>query len=497
MKARIRKSSVSSERAAERPLAIILSSVVICIAHFSSGRLSAADEPATAPSVKKWPPIALHPYNPHYLFFRGKPTVLITSTEHYGAVLNLDFDYIKYLDELKSSGLNLTRTFSGTYHEVPSSFGIIDNTLAPAAERFIGPWPRSDTPGAGDGLAKFDLSKWNNAYFARLKDFVAEAGKRGIVVELVIYCTIYDDKLWSIHPFNPANNVQNIGPAGRLDVYTLKDKALTAIQEKFIQKVVSELRDADNLYFEICNEPYFGGITPEWNARMADVIAAAEPDATHRHLVAQNIANGSAVVKDPHKNVSILNFHYAVPPDAVAANVKLGRAIADDETGFKGKDDLAYRTEAWNFMLAGGAIYDNLDYSFSAKHPDGSFVVTTSPGGGGASLRKQLSILKQFVEGLDFTHMSPDSRSVAGGVPEKGSARVLAKPGEGYAVYIQGGKRTDLVLDLPAARYTVDWINTKTGKTDKSAQLDHPGGKAIFTSPEYSEDIALRILARK
>src|SRR5207253_2868269 len=36
--------------------------------------------------------ISLHPDNGHYLLFRGKPTVLITSGEHYGAVLNGDFD---------------------------------------------------------------------------------------------------------------------------------------------------------------------------------------------------------------------------------------------------------------------------------------------------------------------------------------------------------------------------------------------------------------------
>jgi len=36
--------------------------------------------------------------------------VLVTSGEHYGSVLNLDFDYIRYLDELQSNGLNLTRT---------------------------------------------------------------------------------------------------------------------------------------------------------------------------------------------------------------------------------------------------------------------------------------------------------------------------------------------------------------------------------------------------
>ena len=42
-------------------------------------------------------PIALHPQNPHYFLWRGKPTVLVTSGEHYGTVLNPDFDYVKYL----------------------------------------------------------------------------------------------------------------------------------------------------------------------------------------------------------------------------------------------------------------------------------------------------------------------------------------------------------------------------------------------------------------
>ena len=85
-------------------------------------------------------PLALHPDNSHYFLFRGKPTVLITSGEHYGAVLNRDFDYVPYLDELHARKFNLTRTFTGVYREVPGSFGIIDNTLAPAPDRFLCPW---------------------------------------------------------------------------------------------------------------------------------------------------------------------------------------------------------------------------------------------------------------------------------------------------------------------------------------------------------------------
>src|SRR5436190_19947935 len=105
-------------------------------------------------------PLALHPENPHYFLFHGKPTVLITSGEHYGAVLNLDFNYVTYLDTLKKDGLNLTRTFTGSYVEPVGTFHIARNTLAPAAARFISPWARSTTPGYPNGGNKFDLSKW-------------------------------------------------------------------------------------------------------------------------------------------------------------------------------------------------------------------------------------------------------------------------------------------------------------------------------------------------
>ena len=94
-------------------------------------------------SVGSRKPISLHPENPHYFLFRGKPTVLVTSAEHYGAVLNLDFDYKKYLATLARDGMNNTRTFSGAYVEPQGAFNIARNTLAPDRDKFIAPWARS------------------------------------------------------------------------------------------------------------------------------------------------------------------------------------------------------------------------------------------------------------------------------------------------------------------------------------------------------------------
>src|SRR5438876_1512124 len=110
-------------------------------------------------------PLALHPDNPHYFLFRGKATVLITSGEHYGAVLNLDFDYQKYLATLAADGLNLTRTFPGAYVEPVGAFKIKGNTLAPAKGRLICPWARSAMPGYANGGNRFDLNRWDEAFF--------------------------------------------------------------------------------------------------------------------------------------------------------------------------------------------------------------------------------------------------------------------------------------------------------------------------------------------
>ncbi len=448
-------------------------------------------------------PLALHPDNPHYFLFRGKPAVLIASGEHYGAVLNRDFDYLPYLDELKKRGLNLTRTFTGTYFEVPGAFGIVDNTLAPARGRYLGPWARSDRPGAADGGNKFDLTKWDDAYFRRLKDFVAQAGKRGVVVEVVLFCTFYDDKPWNVCPMRAGNNVNGVGKVGHKEVLALKEKGLTDVQMAVTRKIVMELKDFDNVYFEICNEPYFAGVTMAWQERVLDAIVSAEKGLRHKHLIAQNVANGSAKVSKPSPHVSIFNFHYATPPTTVGVNYHLNRPIGDDETGFRGTGDLAYRTEGWDFLLAGGAAYSNLDYSFSCKHPDGTGKVKTSPGGGGPELRNQLAILKRFMDGLDFVKMRPHNELIrkqriapapkgakAGPAP---TARLLAEPGRQYAAYVRGGVGAELTLEMPAGAYRAEWVCTRTGKVDKGEDFRHAGGERTLTAPAYVEDVALRV----
>ncbi|MEW6235265.1 MAG: putative collagen-binding domain-containing protein [Candidatus Omnitrophota bacterium] len=442
-------------------------------------------------------PIQLHPENPHYFLFRGEPTILITSGEHYGAVLNLDFDAIPYLDELKANGLNLTRTFSGAYCERFGEFNIEKNTLGPAPLRFVCPWARSAEPGYKNGGNKFNLTKWDEAYFQRLKRFVAEAGKRGIVVELVLFCPFYNPELWTFSPMNAINNINGFSKVSSMEPYAMKDADLLAVQDAMVRKIVEELKIFENLYYEICNEPYFGGVTKEFQRHIAATIVEVESAFPGKHLIAQNIANGSGVIDDPDPNVSLFNYHYAYPPDAVGQNYRLNKAIGYDETGFSGDSDVKYRGDAWAFLLAGGGLFDNLDYSFTTEYENG-IASQNAPGGGSPALRLQLKILKDFMYSFDFIRMKPDSSIIAGLEPSKPiRAWALAEEGEACAVYLRGGQQADIRLKMAPGAYKAEWVNTVTGKVDKAETIKHAEGEMKLSSPEYSSDIALRVLRTK
>ena len=448
----------------------------------------------TVPAQKK--PISLHPENPHYFSYKGKPTILITSGEHYGAVINPDFDYKTYLKALQKDGLNLTRTMTGAYFEPVGAFNIAQNTLAPNPQNFLCPWSRAGKEeNAVKGL-RFDLNQWDTAYFTRLKDFVSKAKKRGIIVELALFCPFYEDAQWDLSPFNSLNNINGLGTIPRTVVYTLdKNKGLLAVQEKMVRKIVAELKSFPNVIYEICNEPYFGGITVEWQNYIAQVISDAEKSFSNKHLISQNIANGAQKIQSPNPLVSVFNFHYAAPPKAVTINYGLNKVIGDNETGFNGQKDSTYRKEAWEFILAGGGLFNNLDYSFTTYNEDGTFKYPSAqPGGGNPVYRKQLSYLKKFIESFNFVAMKPDTTVYSEGLPGNSTATVLAEFGKQYAIYMMGGKQVNLEVILPKGCYTIEWISPLTGRTEKKSSLNHQGGKVSLESPVISEDIALRIL---
>ena len=126
---------------------------------------------------------------------------------------------------------------------------------------------------------------------------------------------------------NAANNVQGIGNVKSDEVLTLKEPKLVEVERRFVRKLVSTLRDFDNVYYEVCNEPYLHGATEAWQRRIAQTIKETDGPPPTNHLISLNIANGASKVEDPDPAVSLFNFHYARPPSAVAMNYGLNKPI--------------------------------------------------------------------------------------------------------------------------------------------------------------------------
>jgi len=228
-----------------------------------------------------------------------------------------------------------------------------------------------------------------------------------------------------------------------------------------------------------------------------------------QHLISQNIQNGKLKIENPNPAVSVFNFHYAKPPVTVEMNYSFNKPIGDNETGFNGIEDVKYRTEGWDFLTAGGSLYNNLDYSFTAENEDGSFVVAPGqPGGGGVNLRHQLKFLKDVFGELDFLNMRPSNHLLKKSPDGNSTMRILAEEGEQYLLYLNNsipgkdidsesemdnGTSFEISVELPAGDYAGEWIDPLTGKRTKFLITKHGGGEYHFTTPPVGEDLALKI----
>src|SRR5512143_1461974 len=124
--------------------------IIVCLALIALAGCQGPESAADAWKSESGP-IRKHPDNPHYFSYRGKPLVLITTDQHYGAVINLDFDYLPFLDRLHEYGMNLTRIYPGAYVEMKDQYAK-GNPLGPAPGRYILPWKKSTVPGANTKL---------------------------------------------------------------------------------------------------------------------------------------------------------------------------------------------------------------------------------------------------------------------------------------------------------------------------------------------------------
>jgi hypothetical protein len=479
-------------------------------------------------------PIKVCPANSHYFSYKNKPLVLITSDHHYGAVIDMDFDFTRYLGYLASNGMNLTRIYPGGMFEPPDKY-LHGNPLGPCQGRQLLPWAKSNQTGANPLLAasgqpsyKFDLDRWNPDYFVRLKAFVELARQKDIIVEIPFFNGMYAD-CWPLMPEYHNNNIQNAGQyeatdCGLFTTIDNRNRGVIKYQKAYIKKIAAELNEYDNIIFDICDEPSLQGlpdgkinILPDsivvpWINTMKEAFLQAEDSLPKKHLLGQTVQNLSPDFSN-ESWCDWLAAEYVKPAEkALNLNYLNNKPIINVESNYFGfnlsKNAYgvdAIRIEGWWFMLGGGAGCINLNGELYRGQETGSVKTQTQ-------IIPQKKVLKDFMNSLDFVGMLPFTSYT--GIPSDAFSKALAEKGKQYAFYFfhgtyegewgahfmlkPGNYRDTLILNtIPAGTYLAEWIDPTSGVVKSSESLHCEEGNVRLISPPYSIDITLRIRRQK
>lgn len=439
-------------------------------------------------------PLYVHPRNPRY-FADGSGRAIVLVGSHTWDNLQetgrtdppRSFDWGAYLDFLTERGHNFFRLWCWETGWWP---------MKTLGTLYFDPMPFARTgPGVAlDGKPRFDLEKFDEGYFKRMRQRVIEAGERGFYVSIMLFDgwsvdeknAVYGNP-WPGHYLNRENNAngvdgdpENVGD-GRA-THQLLVPAVTRVQERYVGKVIDTVGDLPNVLYEISNES--GGYSYEWQYHMIRYIHQVEARRPMRHPV------GMTIPFPGGDNEKILNSEAEwVSPklgsDPNCPDVADGRKVILDDTdhlwGIGGD-----RTWAWKSFLRGRNPLFMDPYTSreiwwdELKNWDGSDPKWES-------LRRNLGYIRRLSLKVDLAELTPrgdlcsTGYCLATGPGAVKPALIAYQPQEGQ-----------FTLDLSAvkARLTLEWLNPADGKTVAGGKI-RGGGRVTLKPPFAGDAVAL------
>lgn len=215
---------------------------------------------------------AIRPYdaNPMYWQYRGQPILLFggSNRDNIFQWANNGTKLTDHLDLLKDCGGNYIRCTMSSREYTPAGY-----------RWDLLPYPFAKVNG------RYDLDQWDERYWRKLRTFLAETQKRGIIVQLELWDrwneSGHSDRRgsgWYDSPWNPNNNVNYdwadspLLKQGNTGFYNaiyrapmVEDPVLLPHQRRYVEKVIDEVLGAghDHVLFQIDNESGIGDASLE------------------------------------------------------------------------------------------------------------------------------------------------------------------------------------------------------------------------------------------
>lgn len=453
-------------------------------------------------------PLRPHPDNGRYFTDNSGRAILLTGSHTWENFQDIGlqgeepFDWHGYLNMLTENNHNFIRLW--VWEQAARASWTED-------EIFFDPLPflRIGPSVANDGKPKFDLDKWNQAYFDRLRQRVQDAGKRGIYVSVMLFQGWSLNKAgskkgdpWPYHPFNKANNLQGVHVGFEADqdfddkptLHNLGNPEILVYQEAYVKKVIDTVNDLDNVLYEILNE----GGAKEWTYHMIDFIHDYEKHRGKQHPVGMTHpitpkTFNIELLKSPAEWVSFANepLDWQYPGSTHLQNYQDNPHPTDgDKVSILDTDHLwghgGNAVWAWkSFMrghnpvfmdpwqpLAGNLNPDNAAWIFLA----GGFCKDDRDYPDWAPLRRALGQVRRYADKVDLAAMIPCGEPASTGY-------CLANAGQEYLIYFPHGGTATLNLIHAEGDFFAEWFIPSLERTVHGPQTLKGGDYIVVTAP--------------
>lgn len=471
-------------------LSIILSGTLILFACNINGR-----HPAQAAG-----PLKVHPLNPRYFTDGTGKAVYLTGSHTWANFQDAGttdppsaFDYTAYLDFLEDHNHNFFRLWTWEQakwtNETRQPYWI-----APVPYQRTG--PRTDP----DGEPRFDLTKFNEAYFKRLRSRVIEAGPRGMYVAIMLFngwslerakgasAFSAQNNPWAGHPFNRDNNSNGIdgdpnGDGKGDEIHTLRVPEITAMQEAYVRKVIDTVNDLDNILFEISNESPSN--SQDWQYHMINYIKRYEASRPKQHPVGMTVEypNGSNedLFTSPADWISPNQGSETYLKNPLASNgSKVILSDTDHLCGICGNRSWVWKSFTRGMNPIFMDVYDRVAAGVAGLDFDEN-------NENWVSVRKNLGYTRDYANRMNLAKMSPHDSLSSSGYCLANPAGTSAE----YLVYLPDGGATTINLSGISGHLTVEWFNPAAGVTVPGGTTTG-GATRSFTSP-FGGDAVLYI----
>jgi hypothetical protein len=434
--------------------------------------------------------------NGHGLEFRGKPILLVGDSITQGWMeLGTDFDQQAYLQALGRRGINAVLLWS--------YIGVTDQKADPRIgydAPVLWPWIKDH--------GRFDLGRFNDTYFDRLRELVRLANHCNIAVVITVHDGWPKTK-FSGHPFNRTlggpledrrqyvelHDYDRETPP-RLDSSWPRRQQHQYYLERFCDRLLQATADQPNVMYEMFNEG-------EWydqqdlRAFQVHFLKFFRARTTRPLVVNDDHVGGPDFRSEPDADVISLHkprWDDCPPARVFFAHYQAQFADQPAKPVFFSEPVPEYHGDQaqhpgivrflWGTLLGGAGVVVQNDTSWGFA-PRAAMAAQAA--NRDAVLDLEGHAARFFNDGrICFSEMRPDGRLSSTGI-------CLARPGHQYIVYAPGGAR--FTVDLSAANgrtLSTRWYDPTTGKAVAGDEI--AGGSAAEPfRPPFAGDAVLHL----